>query len=326
MKLVLDSFWRAALYCLRPQVVALSFLPLVLMVALSFGLGYWFWESAVDAVALWLADNELLSMALGWLDQVGAGALRTVLSPLLVLGLATPLIVLLSLLLVGVMMVPAMVHLVAQRRFPELEKRRGASLWASLGWSLWSTVLALLALLASLPLWLVPPLVMVLPPLIWGWLSYRVFAFDALAEHASADERRQLLAHHRTPLLVLGVVSGYLGAMPSVLWASGAMFIAMAPVLIPLAIWLYTLIFAFSALWFTHYALAALAAWRHSGSVQPPGFAAARAAVLSNTASGPLANLTDVTDLSDTAGSQHPPHPQALPPPAKADGQSAHSS
>ena len=36
------------------------------------------------------------------------------------------------------------------------------------------------------------------------------------------------------------------------------MFVVMAPVLVPLAIWVYTLVFAFSSLWFTHYSLAAL--------------------------------------------------------------------
>jgi hypothetical protein len=41
-------------------------------------------------------------------------------------------------------------------------------------------------------------------------------------------------------------------------WASGAIVIVLAPVLVPLAIWIYTLVFAFSALWFAHYALAAL--------------------------------------------------------------------
>jgi hypothetical protein len=36
------------------------------------------------------------------------------------------------------------------------------------------------------------------------------------------------------------------------------MFIAMAPILVPLAIWIYTLVFAFSSLWFSHYTLTAL--------------------------------------------------------------------
>lgn len=259
MRLIMDAFWRAAVYCLHPRVIALSFLPLLLMVGLSLGLGYFFWSPVVAAVEAWLQANTLISTALGWLESLGVGAVLGVMGPLVVLMLTIPLVVAVSLLLVGLMMAPAIVSLVAERRFPGLERKQGASWLGSLWWSLASSVMAALAMLASLPLWLLPPLVMVLPPLIWGWLTYRVFTFDALADHASAEERKRLFETHRLPLLAVGVLSGYLGALPSVLWASGALFLALAPVLVPLAIWIYTLVFAFSSLWFTHYALAALA-------------------------------------------------------------------
>jgi hypothetical protein len=123
---------------------------------------------------------------------------------------------------------------------------------------------------ASIPLWFVPPLVLVVPPLIWGWLNYRVMAFDVLAEHASRDERRRLLKLHRWPLLAIGVASGYLGAAPSLVWAVSAAALVAAPILVPLAIWLYTLVFAFSALWFTHFCLAALERLRASEGPAPP--------------------------------------------------------
>ena len=90
MQLLLGSFWRSVAYCLHPRVIALSVLPLILMVALSFALGYFFWESAVAAVAAWLQTYELVGTFLNWLDQVGAGAFRTVFAPLLVLVAATP--------------------------------------------------------------------------------------------------------------------------------------------------------------------------------------------------------------------------------------------
>ncbi len=258
MALLFDSFWRAVAYCVHPRVIALSFLPLVLVVVLSFGLGYFFWEGALASVGAWLASFELVETLLAWMDHIGLGGLRSVLAPLLVLVLATPVIVLLCLLLVAMFMTPAMVDLVGQRRFAGLERKHGGSLVVSVFWSLGSTLLAIVALVISMPLWLVPPLVLILPPLIWGWLTYRVFAFDALATHASADERKAILKEHRGSLLLMGVLSGYLGAAPSLLWASGAMFIAMAPLLVPLAIWIYTLVFAFASLWFAHYALAAL--------------------------------------------------------------------
>jgi hypothetical protein len=161
--------------------------------------------------------------------------------------------------------------MVAERRFPRLERKKGGSLLASVLWSLGSTLLATLALLVSIPLWLVPPLILVLPPLIWGWLTYRVMSYDALADHASSEERRQIFKENRLTLLGIGVLSGYLGTVPSLIWASGAMFVAMAPILVPVAIWLYTLVFAFSSLWFAHYALAALEQLRMKNGAAAPG-------------------------------------------------------
>ena len=81
---------------------------------------------------------------------------------------------------------------------------------------------------------------------------------DALDVHASVAERRVLLRTHRTPLLVMGIVCGYLGAAPAIIWASFAVFAVGFVILIPIGIWIYTLVFVFSALWFTHYCLAAL--------------------------------------------------------------------
>jgi hypothetical protein len=45
-------------------------------------------------------------------------------------------------------------------------------------------------------------------------------------------------------------------------WASGALFAAAFVILVPVAIWIYALVFAFSSLWFSHYGLAALQALR----------------------------------------------------------------
>jgi hypothetical protein len=258
MSRLIDSFWRAAVYCLHPRVIALSFLPLIIMTVASLGLGYLYWNDAVDMLRTQLDSYQLVSSMSQWLEGLGLGNLRLVLAPALLLFLAIPVIVITSLLFVAVLMTPAMVSLVGQRRFATLERRQGGSLAASLVWSLASTLLACIALVLSFPLWLVPPLVLVLPPLIWGWLTYRVMAYDALAEHASADERRQIFKEHRWSLLSIGVLSGYLGAVPSVIWASGAMFVAMAPILVPVALWIYTLVFAFSSLWFAHFALSAL--------------------------------------------------------------------
>ena len=270
MSLFLDSFWRAVAYCLHPRVIALSFLPLAIMVALSLGLGWLYWDAAVNSVFTWLESSTLITSIGNWLQGMGAGNLRTVVAPLVVIFAVTPLIVVISLLLVALLMAPALVSLVAERRFPHLVRRKGGSLVLGIAWALGSTLLALVAMVLSMPLWLVPPLILVLPPLIWGWLTYRVMAFDALAEHASSEERRELIRRHRMTLLGIGVLTGYLGAAPSLVWASGALFAAAFVILVPLAIWIYTLVFAFSSLWFAHYCLSALERLRAESIPAPP--------------------------------------------------------
>ena len=258
MNLLFDSFWRAAAYCLRPRVILLSLLPLVLVIGLTVGLGYLFWDNALDQVRRVLESSEFVNSGWAWLDSMGLGRIKTALAPLIVIFTVTPLIVIVSLLVVALLMTPVLVKLVASRRFPMLEERKGASFLHSVAWSLGSTVLALIAMVASVPLWFVPPLVLVLPPLIWGWLTYRVMAFDALASHASMEERHTVFRRYRMQLLSMGVLAGYLGAAPSLVWASGVLFAAAFVILVPVAIWIYTLVFAFASLWFSHFCLTAL--------------------------------------------------------------------
>jgi hypothetical protein len=263
MNLLFDSFWRALVYSFRPRVVLLSLAPLLLIALMSLGLGYLYWDILLEWVRRTLEASTLLATISGWMQSLGVGDFKAFLAPMIIIFALTPVIVVVSLLLVALMMTPTLTKLVADRRFPALEQRGSNSLIVGLSWSLFSTLLALLALVVSMPLWLIPPLILVLPPLIWGWLTYRVMAFDALAVHASGEERREIFRRHRMTLLGIGVVCGYLGAAPSVIWASGVLFAAAFVVLVPLGVWLYTLLFALSSLWFSHYCLAALQALRN---------------------------------------------------------------
>jgi hypothetical protein len=262
MRLLLDSFWRSVAYCMHPRVIVLSLLPLALMAVLAAVFGYFFWDASVawtrDALDAW----PLLASFWSWIGGLFSSDVTRVLAPMVVVIAATPLLVVVSLLIVAGCMAPPLTRLVADRRFPALEHKQGTSFIGGVARALGLTLLAMVALLVSMPLWLIPPLVLILPPLIWGWLTYRVMSFDALAEHASREERDALLRTHRLPLLGIGVLCGYLGAAPSIVWASGIIFAAAFFVLVPLAIWIYTLVFAFSALWFAHYCLDALSQLR----------------------------------------------------------------
>ena len=266
---VLESFWRACATCLNPRVLLWSLLPLLLAGAIVGLTGWAFWEPALDAVRSGLNAWSLSDAAFRWLHSVGAPQLRAMVAPMVVVALSVPVVLVLTLLLVAAVATPAVVRLVAARRYPTLQARQGAGWAQGVLWSIVCTLAALLALLLSIPLWLVPPLVVVLPPLIWGWLTCRVFGFDALAHHASAAERRSVLRSRRWPLLAMGVACGFIGALPSLLWVAGSAALLLAPILVLVAVWLYTVIFVFAACWFTHFCLAELQRLRDAEAAAP---------------------------------------------------------
>lgn len=266
MTLLLDSFWRALAYLLMPRVIGLSLLPLLIAGGMTLGWAYFFWDDAYAQVRQALENWGLVDAGLRWVENAMGPNFRAMIVVLILIALVAPLVIVASLLLVAVLMTPAIVSLVAERRFVLLERKRGAAFWQSVLWSFGATLLALLAIFATLPLWLIPGAVLIVPPLIWGWLTARVMSFDVLADHASAEERRALLAEHRFQLLLLGIVTGFLGAAPTLIWAVSALTLILAPLVVVATVWLYTLVFTFSALWFAHYLLAALQMHRASTS------------------------------------------------------------
>lgn len=259
MRDMLDASWRAAAYCWHPLALLWGLLPLALAAGGALGLGWVGWEEAVAQARALLERTELLATLFDWLQAIGLPDLRPLLAPLMVVALTMPLLVLLTLLLVAWLLLPAMVALVARRRFPMLlASPEAAGRGRALAWSLLCALAALAALLFSMPLWLLPPLVFVLPPLVWGWLCYRVFSFAALARHASAGERRLLMHRRRWALRGAALLCGLACALPTLAWALGASALVLAPLLMPLLLWAYTILFAFASLWFTHFLLSAL--------------------------------------------------------------------
>ncbi|MCY7317102.1 MAG: EI24 domain-containing protein [Rubrivivax sp.] len=263
-----QSFWRAAATCWQPQVLLQSLLAM-LLAALAVGvLGWVGWEPALDAVRDTLSAWALGGNVLQWLHSVGAPHLRSMIAPMVVVALGVPLLLMLVLLLASAL-APAVARQVAARHQPALEARFGAGRWPMLAWALACTAATLLLLLLSMPLWLLPPLVLVLPPLICGWLASRVLAFNVLARHASAAERRAVMRQRRWTLLAMGVTCGYLAALPALIFAAGSAALMLAPLLAIVAVALSTAIFMFAACWFAHVCLGELQWLRQSRPIEP---------------------------------------------------------
>jgi hypothetical protein len=196
---------------LHPRMLWLMVWPLVL------ALGFWgtlaivFWAQIALAVAEWLQAGLAYAPLIGQWDLTDATLL---LAKLLVLLMLVPLVQLTAVMILSIFGLPAMVEYVAARSFPALERRRGGSLAGSV----WNGVVALAGMLglgiASIPLWIFPPLWPLIPLAILGWVNQRVLRYDALAEHADAGELRRLVAEQRGSLYLLGVILALLAYVP----------------------------------------------------------------------------------------------------------------
>ncbi|KAI3589642.1 putative transmembrane protein [Cupriavidus sp. U2] len=266
---ILRAFGRAVVSQLHPRMLMLTVIPFVLATALWGGLIWWGWDPIMGTARALLEGSVFTSWIYSMLDWLGLQSLRTVVAPLFVLTLAIPLVIASMLIFISLFSVPAVVkHL--ERAYPDLQKAHGGSIAGSVFQALGNTVVFLLLVLVTLPLWLIPPFFALIPPVLWGWLTYRVMTYDALSEHATAEERKTLMKRHRIPLLTIGVVVGLLGSAPTLLWVWSAVIIFLFPVVLAGTLWLYVLIFIFSALWFGHFCLRALADLRAERAAAAP--------------------------------------------------------
>jgi Etoposide-induced protein 2.4 (EI24) len=274
---VVDAFWRALASMAHPAVWVRSLGTVVLAATAVLAAGWFGWEDALVAVREVITEGELGVPMRHWLESFGAGELQAALAPLIVVSLAGPLVALASLLLVAVVLGDGPVRWVAARRLPPLSAAasRGAwraRLWRSIAWG----VVAVMVLLVTLPLWLVPPLAVLLPAVAWAWLAGRLLGVDMLTDLAVPEECDRLAHEHGGALRSIGVASGLLCAAPSVLWWQGGVpALVAAPLLMGAAVVYETLVGIFAALWFAHFTLGRLQAQRSRATIDAPAASAA---------------------------------------------------
>jgi len=107
-----------------------------------------------------------------------------------------------------------LVGIVGAAHFPELERLRGGSFAGSVSNGVYAIVVYLLLWLLTLPFWLLGPFGLAISLLLNAWLNQRLFLYDALAEHASAEEMARLRGEAGWPLYALAPLLGLLYFVP----------------------------------------------------------------------------------------------------------------
>jgi hypothetical protein len=259
MKGVGTAYRRALRAQFSRRMLVLSGAPLILSLLL-WGAVLW---TGLQPLLDWLqgvfSDYGLFQSSGSWLSTLGLGVFKVMVVPLLAIALLLPLMIGSALLFMGVIAMPAIERHVGNRQYPKLEKKEGGSFIGSVAINLGSTAVFALLWLLTLPLYAVPPLAWLVQACLWAWVTSRVMSYDALAAHASPEERRELMRRHRGALLAIGFASGLAGALPGIAWMGGALLsIVLFPFLALLSLWLYIMNFLFAGLWFQYFCLGAL--------------------------------------------------------------------
>lgn len=208
---LLQSLLRAFFSLLHPRMLALMIWPTAAALVLWIALAATFWGEAVAAVDATLRGTPIVE----WMYTVALlAAIAAHLGWILLALLFVPLVLVTVTLIVGVFSMPIMVNHVSADAYPQLMRRRGGGMAGgvlnTLVAMLWFAALATV----TVPLWLAPPLWPVLPVVLIGYLNYRMFPYDALAEHASGEELERILRRDRGQLFSLGVAVAIVGYVP----------------------------------------------------------------------------------------------------------------
>ena len=168
-------------------------------------------------LAVWLAGvlKPWIEPALGFV-RLDFGDAALIAANVILFLLFVPLVYLTALFILGVFGMQKMVDYVAERSFPQLERRRGGSTAGSVGNGLVALAGMLGLFIVSLPLWLIPPLWPLILVAILTWVNQRLLRYDALAEHADQGEMARLFRERRGGLYLLGFLLALIAYVPLV--------------------------------------------------------------------------------------------------------------
>ena len=238
------SIARSLLYgaanVFHPRMLWLMIWPMLVALAIWGGAALFLWGSLALRIA------ELLQRALAW-THVDLGTAALFAANVLLVIAFVPLVYLTALFILGIFGMEQMVDYVAQRSYPSLERRKGGGAAGVV----WNSVVAFCGLVLffvlSIPFWVFPPLWPIIPLIILAWVNQRLLRYDAIGEHADAEEMRRIFRDRRGALYLLGLLLGLAAYVPIVGF--------FAPVVFGLA--------------FIHYLLGALEQSRITAGYQP---------------------------------------------------------
>ena len=209
MTSIFEALSRAFRDLFQFQVLWIVIWPILAASLLWFLLGIAFWSTFSG----WIASGLTAIGIQTWLEGVEPRWVAYGIQAITHLILFVPLVFVTALVITALFAMPALIHLVADRDYPHLERENGGGFAGSLLNALIALGIFVAIWLITLPLWLIGA-GLVIPFIATAYLNQRLFRYDALAEHASQDEMRAIFSSQRSLLWGLGLLTGLVQFIP----------------------------------------------------------------------------------------------------------------
>lgn len=182
--------------------------PALLSLLLAIGLAVWVLGWAVEQMMAFPPMTLLVGWGLVWLAHILAymGGWMAIFA----------IAYLSASLLAAIVILPLMLRHLSQSEYRDVAPMGKDSFVAAAVNSVGASLIFIVAWVATIPLWLIPGLSLLLPLLLMGWLNRRTFAYDALSMHATDGEWASLRTAHKLPLFMLGLSMALLAHIPLV--------------------------------------------------------------------------------------------------------------
>lgn len=148
-----------------------------------------------------------------WLERVAPAWVSENIGNTIQWLLLIPLIIITSLVITAMFAMPSLVNSVANRYYPNLERKQGGSIRGGLVNAMKAVSIFILIWVVTLPTW-VFGIGFVVPFIAAAYLNQQLFRYDAIAEHANQEEIKSLLATDKLPLWGLGLLTGMVQFIP----------------------------------------------------------------------------------------------------------------
>ncbi|MEZ0390674.1 MAG: EI24 domain-containing protein [Pseudobdellovibrionaceae bacterium] len=216
MTRLLGAFFRSILDLFHPKMLLLLLVPPLLALFVWGGLGYVFWDELLafshSFASKFLFSQEMPRWMVEWFSLTPE-AVATGIAVVMALLFLLPMIVLTSIGITSVVVMPIVLSYM-QRYYPGLERRGKGILRASIRNLIKSSLIYIVLWVVSLPFWMIPGFSVALPLLLNGYLNYRLFVFDILAEYSTPREIQVIMNRKRVDFLLLGVLTSALFLIP----------------------------------------------------------------------------------------------------------------